>query len=602
MTRASDLSLAASRDWDDSGLPATSRSYGFRERLLYFLEPISKIAARESAERVSQRALDLRRQIEENRFHLVVVGQFKRGKTSFLNALLGDQILPVALVPLTSIVTVLKYGRQPKAEAVLQSGQHISIDISELSDYVTENGNPANAKAVDHVEVFYPSDHLRHGAVLIDTPGIGSTYAHNTSTTYEFLPRVDAAIFITSPEPPITATEIEFLTELRRQVDRIFVVMNKADIVEPKDLEVVLEFARRNLPEGIAGDQIFAISARRALEAWRAGNRREVEESGFEELETELRQFLAKDRDNVFLSSAQRRLNNLIADLRMYLHLQHEAATMPVDRAQATLSALEDHLRLANTQKQDYDKLLQASLEQFSSVVDSEIRRFVEMKTGPLQMAIKVYFDCCKAMPRKQLTAAMDHFLSEQIHSSFDSWRLQFEGSLTASLRQATARFQTAVNELVQRVRDRAANLFRFPIQPLEGVDDLAPLETTGYRTDTLLNWGLGSAPSLLPGRLYRQYVLRRMLRMASMELDRNAGRVAYDLKRRIETSSAQFRKRMDGRLDDAIGGIQCAIQQGLNLREAGAAAAERRLAALHSELMELDLLAEAITAFAQGF
>lgn len=151
----------------------------------------------------------LKQRLEEKRFHLAVLGQFKRGKSTLLNALLGDDVLPTSVIPLTSIPTFVEYGPELKAKVVMQSSEDGEVFAGEsacqlaefLSDYVTEERNPSNRRGVRDVEVEHPSPILRRGVVLIDTPGIGSTFRHTTEATLNFLPQCDAALFIVSLSP-----------------------------------------------------------------------------------------------------------------------------------------------------------------------------------------------------------------------------------------------------------------------------------------------------------------------------------------------------------------------------------------------------------------
>lgn len=139
---------------------------------------------------------ELKEKIETNAFNLVVVGQFKRGKTSLINALLGAPLLPVAVVPLTSIVTIIKYGDALRVIVRFNDGRVSEIKQESLPEYVTEKGNPKNEKDVSEVVITYPSAYLKGGVRLIDTPGVGSIYQHNTDVAYRYLPKSDAVLFL----------------------------------------------------------------------------------------------------------------------------------------------------------------------------------------------------------------------------------------------------------------------------------------------------------------------------------------------------------------------------------------------------------------------
>ena len=147
---------------------------------------------------------ELREKIQNNVFNLIVLGQFKRGKTSLINALLGAEILPTAVVPLTSIATILKYGETLNIKVYFNDGRVIEIEPAGLPDYVTEKGNPKNIKDVLEVIITYLSPYLKDRVRLIDTPGVGSVYEHNTDVAYRYLPKSDAVLFLLSVDQPVS--------------------------------------------------------------------------------------------------------------------------------------------------------------------------------------------------------------------------------------------------------------------------------------------------------------------------------------------------------------------------------------------------------------
>lgn len=219
-------------------------------------------------ERVVGSLQELQNKLLENRFHLVVLGQFKRGKSTFINSILGDPVLPTSVVPLTSIVTLLKYGEKESVQVTFNEGSHRTIRREELADYVTERGNPANEKGVRRVEISFPSEYLKDGVSIIDTPGVGSTFENNTEMTYSYLPNMDAALFLLAVDPPISQAEIAFLKDVRQYVEKIFFIQNKIDYLGAMEREESLAFSKEAIEKalGLDGIQIFPLSARQALE------------------------------------------------------------------------------------------------------------------------------------------------------------------------------------------------------------------------------------------------------------------------------------------------------------------------------------------------
>ena len=223
---------------------------------------------------------DLKEKVRSNAFNLVVVGQFKRGKTSLINALLGAEILPVAVVPLTSIVTIMTWGEALRIKVYFNDGKVAEIKSESLVEYVTEKGNPKNMKDVHEVILTYPSPYLKDGVRLIDTPGVGSIYQHNTDVAYQYLPKSDAALFLLSVDQPMSKAELDFLKDVKEYSNKIFFVLNKADYLRENDLKESIEFSRNGLKEAMSSEvKLFPVSARLALEGTAAKSGEQIEKS-----------------------------------------------------------------------------------------------------------------------------------------------------------------------------------------------------------------------------------------------------------------------------------------------------------------------------------
>jgi Dynamin family len=155
--------------------------------------------------------------INEGRFFVACIGQFKRGKSTLLDALVGEPILPTGVVPVTAVPTVLRYGKQRTAR-VLIGEKWRTIRPDELPQFVSEECNPENSKHIAGVEVFLPSPLLASGMCLVDTPGIGSVFSGNTETTKDFIPQVDAAILVVGADPPISGEELALIQAVAANV------------------------------------------------------------------------------------------------------------------------------------------------------------------------------------------------------------------------------------------------------------------------------------------------------------------------------------------------------------------------------------------------
>lgn len=175
-------------------------------------------------------------------FRLVVMGEIKKGKSSFINALLGkENLVPVASDVATSTVFKIRYSKTPfyRVHFMKDSGRDpLDISESEVSTYGTENGNPKNARQVDFIEVGYTSPVLKSGLVIIDTPGLGGLFKGHKKITWQYVPKSDAVIFVTdSVESPIGAAELEYLEEVRKITPYIFFIQTKIAEKDEDDCE-----------------------------------------------------------------------------------------------------------------------------------------------------------------------------------------------------------------------------------------------------------------------------------------------------------------------------------------------------------------------------
>lgn len=127
------------------------------------LHRLAQLAEELGSSRIAEEARDLANRISEGRFYVACIGQFKRGKSTLINALIGDPVLPVGFTPVTAVPTVIRFGDQRRARIQVGNGSWQDVPVSDLNQYVSEEFNPENTKGVRGVEVFTPSSLLVGG-------------------------------------------------------------------------------------------------------------------------------------------------------------------------------------------------------------------------------------------------------------------------------------------------------------------------------------------------------------------------------------------------------------------------------------------------------
>jgi GTP-binding protein EngB required for normal cell division len=275
---------------------------------------------------VADLAAETAGRLQALRLEVAVVGEFKRGKSSLINALVGRQVLPAGVLPFTSVPTVLEQG---EASLVVEytGGRQEQYRLDQLARFVTEEMNPGNRLRVARVTARLHTPLLDAGVRLVDTPGVGSVHEHNTRSTDAYLPSLDAAVLVTSADPPISRAERAFLERVLEHAVRLFVVLNKADYLAPADLERTVAFTEHVVREVLPAwpGPVYPLSARPGV----------GDPEGVRRFADDLARFLRQERVAVVTDSARRSAARGLGSLRLALELERRAAAMPAEELAA---------------------------------------------------------------------------------------------------------------------------------------------------------------------------------------------------------------------------------------------------------------------------
>jgi GTP-binding protein EngB required for normal cell division len=487
-----------------------------------------------------EKLLSLEKKLASNQLHLAVLGQMKRGKSSFINALLGAEILPTGVLPVTAVVTEIKYGPAPCATILHTTGQRVEVDISTLVDYITEAGNPGNKRQVESVEITYPSSFLESGMVLIDTPGIGSTHTHNTRTTEAYLESVDAGIVVFSVDPPITEVESQFLREIKEDIPKLFFILNKTDVVSADEASHVFRFLEEELIRlQMDSPEIFPLSARQALQQKQQASCTSPS-SGIELFERRLRSFLVEEKAQVLVRSVTLDALHIARTLRFATAIGVRAGEMNPTELHSKRLELDRLLRCAETDLRE----LQVLLRQHSADLIGRVEHDLTAQVVACVPVVRQHLRLFQAQHPKETGRAfgtlLEAFLTKEVETAFRNWRVREDDEIQTQLDEISSRFVAQANGILERLQEAAVILFETPIERLSVTCSLRVDSHLHYRVERVF-YSLERFLLLLPRFLLRPIVLRRMNERLWSVLDMNAGRIRYDYLERLQSSMAQF-------------------------------------------------------------
>ncbi len=416
---------------------------------------------------------EIAQRYSQGKIHLAVLGQFKRGKSSLLNALLGAQLLPTAVIPLTSVPTYIRYSEQPyvhvsfegnKAGDTLSSKDPVEIQQF-LSMYVSEEANPNNSLHVEGVELYYDALILKKGVVLIDTPGIGSTHRHNTEATLNFLPQCDAALFLMSADPPITEVELEFLKQVKSRVNKIFFILNKIDYLSAEELEEVQRFILRVIRDkaGIKDDiALYPVSAKQGLEAKHSNNTTLLSRSRLDNLEDHIVSFMSQKKEKVLQASIPRKSFDILTDLEMQLRLSLKAYTMPQEELQQKLKVFDETITQAQQQKTFSSDILAGERKRLLALLEEQAENLRKKGRNYLESVANKCLYEQNTIEENAITQA----LAEAIPGFFEHELGEMSRFFDNHVAQVIATHQKRANDIIDSVRKAASDLFDIPYIP----------------------------------------------------------------------------------------------------------------------------------------
>ncbi len=392
-------------------------------KLAGLISETSKIIAGLKMEQYSKTLEGLSKKIAADNLKIQVLGTFKNGKSTFINSLLGQEILPAYATPTTAIINEVKYGKEPKAvlyymnplpekmhnEVAQKAMDHmkkynmkdippLEIPYDEIEDYVVipmgmEHKDALKESPFEKVELFWPLDILENGIEIIDSPGLNE-HPVRTKVTMEYLKNADAIIFVFTALACCSAKEMEFLNDILKPQGfgdgDIYCIINRFDnLINDRERDRVKNYAAKMLKP--YAKEIFCVSAYNALEGKIHNLAEQYQQSGMPEFEKSILHYLTHERGNIKLAPATRELSRIIRQDTLERIIPEQRSAYDTD-----INVLKARYEEAKPKLDGMEKKKLMLENRIKTIIDSmmpDFRRCIVSYFNELPGKIKVWVD-----------------------------------------------------------------------------------------------------------------------------------------------------------------------------------------------------------------
>ena len=497
---------------------------------------------------------------QEKTLNIAVLGRFKAGKSSFLNHLLGRPLLPIGVIPVTSVVTEIQWGAYERAEILFADGRRDQVPVDRIGNFISESQNPENSKQVARVRVELPSIDRYRGIRFVDTPGLESVFEHNSDTSLEWLPNVGLALVAVGVDPPLSQHDIELIRNLSRYTPNISLLLTKVDVLDENERAQVREFVQKQLARyWNDAVPVFPYSVRPGFEHLRA----ELNDS----LLSQVRADAGEQRAAILLH----KLDSLLTECADYLNVALKAAEVAdSEREELRLKILGqreslDDTRLAlklivrhaaGTTRPTFESLLSFDELPLRQRLQASLDREFLSWTQSLSIATKKFDDWLRAGLTREMAD-----LSKKHRNDF-----------VEPVRRVSRQLSQSLQDFRNRLSERMLETLGVPLRTTEIELHTEAPKSPDVRVGRIFdhNWELLSW--LIPMGLVQGAVLRHYHRKVEDLVFTNLSRLVSQWEDIVNASLVALEKESIRRLDGLTGTVEKLIasagQQAPQIRE----------------------------------
>jgi GTP-binding protein EngB required for normal cell division len=481
---------------------------------------------------------------------VAILGQFKAGKSSFINSLIGKDVLPVGAIPVTTAITRLQYGEAERVVVRHFDGSITEVALSDVADFTSEARNPGNQRNVEVVDIELPSLDNYTGLRLVDTPGLGSVFKVHKSTSENWLPEVGAALLTVSADRPLSQNDLELIHELTCHTPNIILLLTKVDLLSEEQQREVIQFFKETLQRELNRElPVYLYSTRSQTERYK------------HRVEVEILFRLAVNRDFEFRRILQHKTLSLVKSCRGYLDIALQAA-MQADQDRDKLRdqilsekvnevLIREELWLLSRENQRQTRpLLQAYLDRFQAPVTARV-------IAKLEKDMPEWKGHLWTLSRRY-EVWMSETMTEEMRRISRAEQEHFFGTLKkahAALARSLEAFRKSLDENIQKILGVQLAEVEWKIDVVQpDHPDIISTKTFDIHLDLI--W------FLIPMFIFRRLFEKRFIRSVPRDAEKNLSRLAAQWERRINQAIEAMEKQAITYVQEELATIEALLSK----------------------------------------
>jgi GTP-binding protein EngB required for normal cell division len=458
-------------------------------------------------------------------------------------------------VPVTAVVTEIRYGTHEEARVHHRDGRDPEVPLDQIAGYISEKENPANTKQVDLITVELPELRRFRGLKFVDTPGLESALSHNTQTSLDWLPNVGLALVAVSVDSPLSQRDIDLLKSLYQYTPKVGVLLTKADLLSEQELDEVVEYVRGQLAKNFPGTvQIFPYSTKPGFERFRQALEAELVSGTLDRF--------AEERESILA----RKMDTLLRECGDYLTLSLKSAEM----VQSERQALKEHVIGEKEIVDEVKSAVRLVVQHAAAGTRSMVSNQLETHQNDLEHTLLKAFESEFPKWTKSLATMLSSFedwLASALRDELTVLSIRERSSFLAPLHKVQKQAFRALQQFRDRLSDRSMRAFGVPLRTTETEIKIVEPSTPDIRVGRVFdrNWELLSP--IVPVWMIRAAVHRHFARTISYLIYQNLSRLSSQWEESIHGALWGVEKEARRRLDELIDTIEWLVESGSNER-----------------------------------